>query len=99
MEIEVLTVEHFKPHVGRTVRFKGTPYAFVLDRIEGGSATPPPGYQRAPFVVIFRGASKTDVMRAGLYDYEIDGGPTHSLYVMPIQTHRPDCQEYQAAFN
>jgi hypothetical protein len=97
--MEILTIEHFKPHSGKTVRFKGTPYAFVLDRVEGDSTPPPAGHGRAPFVVIFRGPSKTDVMRAGIYDCEIDGGPTYSLHVMPIHTYQPDRQEYQSAFN
>lgn len=97
--MELLTVEHFKPHVGKTVRFTGTPYAFVLDRVEGDGAPPPAGYLRAPFVVIFRGSSKTDVMPSGIYDCEIDGGPSYSLHVMPIQTSQADRQEYQAAFN
>ncbi len=96
--MENLTIEHFKPHTGKTVRFKGTPYAFVLDRVEGDCA-PPPGYSRAPFIVVFRGPSKTDVMRAGIYDCEIDGGPTYSLHVMPIHTPQPDRQEYQSVFS
>ena len=97
--MDILTIEHFTPHAGKTVRFKGTPYAFVLDRVEGDSSPPPAGYLRAPFVVIFRGSSKTDVMAAGIYECAIDGGPTYSLHVMPIQTSRPDRQEYQSAFN
>jgi hypothetical protein len=51
------------------------------------------------FVVIFRGRSKTDVMPAGLCECEIENGPVHGLYVMPIHTPRPDRQDYQAAFN
>jgi hypothetical protein len=97
--MEILTIEHFKPHVGKTVRFKGTPHAFVLDRIEGDSSPPPPGYARAPFLLIFRGASKSDVMGVGMYECEFDSGPTYSLHVMPVHTPRPDCQEYQSAFN
>jgi hypothetical protein len=97
--MDTLTIEHFKPHAGKTVRFKGTPYAFVLDRVEGDGGPPPAGYPRAPFIVIFRGPSKTDVMPGGLYDCAIDDGPTYSLHVMPIYTPRPDRQEYQAAFN
>jgi len=97
--MELLTTEHFKPHTGKTVRFKGTPYALVLDRVEGVSGPPPTGYLRTPFVVIFRGPSKTDVMAAGIYECEIEGGPTYSLHVMPIHTAHADVQEYQSAFN
>jgi hypothetical protein len=97
--MEVLTIEHFKPHAGKTVRFKGTAYTFVLDRIEADSSPPPSGYARAPFVLIFRGPSKTDVMPAGMYECDIEGGPTYGLYVMPVHTPQADCQEYQSAFN
>ena len=97
--MDILTIEHFKPYTGKTVRFKGIPYAFVLDRVEGNGGPPPAGYLRAPFVVIFRGPSKSDVMRAGMYECEIDGGPTYSLHVSPIHTARADSQDYQAAFN
>jgi len=97
--MEILTVEHFRPHLGKTVRFKGTPYAFLLDRVEGEGGPPPAGYLRAPFVVIFRGPTKAEVMQAGIYECEIDGGPTYSLHVMPIHTSARDCQEYQSAFN
>lgn len=97
--MDILTIEHFKPHIGKTARFKGTPYALVLDRIEGESGPPPAGYIRAPFNVIFRGPSKTDVMRQGIYECEIEDGPTYTLHVMPFYTARADRQEYQSAFN
>jgi hypothetical protein len=96
---ELLTIEHFKPHIGKSVRFRGTRYAFVIDRVEGDAGPPPAGWARSPFVVIFRGLSKSDVMAPGSYECDIENGPTYSLYVMPIHTPRPDRQEYQAAFN
>ncbi len=96
---ELLTIEHFRSHIGKTVRFKGTPYAFTLDRVEAEAEAPPEGYARAPFMLIFRGPSKTDVMRAGIYECQIEKGPTFTLHVMPIHTPRPDRQEYQSAFN
>jgi hypothetical protein len=96
---EQLTIDHFRPHVGKQVRFRGTPYALTIDRLEGGALAPPAGWARSPFVVIFSGPSKTDVMPTGLYDCEIEDGPVYSLHVMPIHTPRPDRQEYQAAFN
>ena len=96
---ELLTIEHFRPHVGKHVRFRRTPYALTIDRLEGGATPSSAGRARSPFVVIFRGPSKTDVMPAGLYECEIEDGPVYSLHVMPIYTPRPDRQEYQAAFN
>lgn len=96
---EILKRDHFTPHIGKTVHFKGTLYAFVLDRVEGEGGTPPQGYVRMPFVVIFRGVSKTDVMKGGVYDCDIAGGPTYSMHVAPMHTPAPDRQEYQAVFN
>jgi hypothetical protein len=96
---EVLRIDHFLPHVGKTVRFRGTPFAFPIERVEGDGGPPPAGFPRSPFTVIFRGPPKTDVMPAGLYECEIENGPTYSLHVMPIHTPQPDRQEYQAAFN
>jgi hypothetical protein len=96
---ELLTIEHFRPHVGKRVRFRGTRYAFTIDRLEGGVTPPSAGWSRSPFIVIFSGPSKTEVMPTGLYECEIEDGPVYSLHVMPIHTPRPDRQEYQAAFN
>lgn len=97
--MDLLTINHFKPHAGKSVRFKGTPYVLALDRVEGPTGPTPAEYKRESFVVIFRGSSKTDVMPAGIYDCEIEGGPTYSLHVMPMHTPRADCQEYQSVFN
>ncbi len=73
---DLLTLEHFTPHVGKTVRFKGTPFAFPIDRVEGQGGKPPPGWMRVPFTVIFRGPRDRDaVMAEGQYDCEIEGGP------------------------
>ncbi|MEI9885436.1 MAG: hypothetical protein WDN08_02865 [Rhizomicrobium sp.] len=96
---EVLTLEHFTPHVGKIARFKGTPHAFPIDRVEQEGTVPPPGLLRLPFTVIFRGPRVREVLPEGLYDCEIDDGPVFSLYVMPIHTPQPDRQEYQASFN
>lgn len=96
---EILVAEHFRPHAGKTVRFKGTPYVFTLDRVEGGDGPVPSGYVRSPFVIIFRGPSKSDVMASGMYDCEIEDGPVFSLHVMPIHTPAPDRQEYQSVFS
>jgi hypothetical protein len=96
---ELLTVEHFRPHVGKRVRFGGTTYVLTIDRVEGGATLASAGWSRSPFVVIFSGSSRTDVMPTGHYECEIEDGPVYSLHVMPIHTPRADRQEYQAAFN
>jgi hypothetical protein len=96
--MDILTTEHFKPHVGKVVRFRGTPFSLTLERIEGRDEPPPPGFQRAPFLVIFRGP-RDAVIPTGTYECEIEAGPTYSLYVMPIHTAEREWQEYQSAFN
>jgi hypothetical protein len=97
--MELLNLSDFVDHVGKAVRIAGTPHTLVLDRVEGQNTPPSPGNLRSPFVVIFCGPSKTDVMPTGLYECKIEDGPVYSLYIMPIHTSRPDRQEYQAAFN
>ncbi len=98
-EPELLQIRHFKPHVGKVFRFEGTRHAFPLDRILSDRKRLPPGVKRRPFTLIFRGPKEPDVLPEGLYDCEIEGGPTYRLYVIPIYTPRPDRQEYQAVFN
>ena len=96
---EVLTQDHFAPHVGKLARFVGTRHALVIDRVEGDGRVPD-GMARAPFVVIFRGpVGREALLSEGLYDCEIEAGPTVNIYVMPIHTPAPGRQEYQAVFN
>ena len=96
---EFLLVEHFEPHVGKVFRFKGTRYAFPLESIDNPRREKPDWVKRQPFTLIFRGPKERDVMPEGLYDCEIEGGPTVALYVAPIMTPQPDRQYYQAVFN
>jgi uncharacterized protein DUF6916 len=96
---ELIKIEHFEPHVGKTCRFKGTPYALALDRISSNRRRLPKGVKRRPFTVIFRAPRQPAVLPEGLYECEIEGGPTFSIYVNPIFTPAPDHQEYQAVFN
>ena len=96
---QLLQIEDFKPHVGKLVRFKGTRFAFPLDRIIGEGQPIPPGMKRRPFILIFRAPKEREYMADGIYECEIEGGPTHRMYVNPIQTPAPEWQEYQAVFN
>jgi len=96
---EILTKDHFTPHVGKLVRVAGTRQALVLDRVEGDGEVPK-GWPRAPFVVVFRGSAGRDaLLPEGLYDCEIEDGPSVNLYVIPIHTTVPGRQEYQSVFN
>jgi hypothetical protein len=96
---EPLKIEDFKPHVGKTVRFKGTRYALLLDRIMSDRKRLPKWVKRRPFVLIFVGPKEADVLPEGIYEAEIEGGPIHQLYVNPIHTPDPSRQEYQSVFN
>jgi hypothetical protein len=95
---EFLEIHHFQPLVGKTVRFKGTPFAMELRRIVASEkflATA----KRDPFILIFR-APKTDVyMTEGYYECEFEDGPTYQIYVLPTHTPEPEWQDYQAIFN
>jgi hypothetical protein len=96
---DLLQVDDFKPHVGKVFHFKGTRYALPLDRIVSDHQRLPEGMKRLPFILIFRGPKERDYLPEGMYDCEVEGGPSYQIHVSPIQTPEPDRQEYQAAFN
>jgi hypothetical protein len=97
---EFLLLEHFEPHVGKIFHFKGTRYAFPLDHIHSPRWDDRPDWvKRHPFTLIFRGPKERDVLPEGLYECEIEGGTTVTMYVAPIMTPQPGCQDYQAIFN
>jgi len=96
---EMLQIENFKPHVGKLVRFKGTPFALALERIISDRKRLPKGVKRRPFMLIFRGPKERDYLPEGLYECEIENGPTYRIYVAPVHTLEPDRQDYQAVFN
>jgi len=96
---ELLQVKHFKPHVGKNCRFKGTRHSFPLVKVLSDRKRLPDYVKRRPFTLIFQGPKEQEVLPEGIYDCEIDGGPTYSLYVIPIHTPAPDHQDYQAVFN
>ncbi len=93
-----LQIEDFQPHVGKLARFKGTRFAFSLDRIISDDRPLPEGAKRRPFILIFRGIKEREYMPDGIYECEIEGGLAHQMYVNPIQTPAPEWQEYQAVF-
>lgn len=98
---ELLTAEHFLPHVNKIFRVRSGRHALTLTAVdqrrledwETGLGV------REPFNLIFRGPPN-DLLPPGLYTLEVeDGGPAFELYVMPIHTPARDRQDYQAAFN
>ena len=93
---EQLTPETFLPHVDKTFCVKGGRHALKLHRVDAPSSTA--GFSRPPFNLIFSGPPG-DVLREGMYTFEVDGGPSFDLYVMPVHTPALGQQDYQAAFN
>jgi hypothetical protein len=92
---KLLLREDFEPHVGKRFHFQGADLDLYLDRIEGGDEQPP-GYQRPPFILFFRGPKPGPLMEAGIYDVEVETGEAFWIHVAPIETRQADRQEYQA---
>jgi hypothetical protein len=97
---EPLTAEHFLPHVDKLFRVKDGRHALRLARVEVHKRGEKEAQYRArqPFNLIFSGPSG-DVLREGLYVFEVEGGPQFELYVMPVHTPERGRQDYQALFN
>jgi hypothetical protein len=93
---ELLTPDHFRPHIDKFFRVQGGGHAFTLAEVQTTASVE--GVSRQPFNLIFRGPPG-DVLAEGIYTLEVDGGPSFELYVMPIHTPTRDRQDYQAAFN
>jgi hypothetical protein len=95
-----LTLEHFQPHVNKTVRVDGWHHALTIARIDTRKLEEweKDVIPRQPFIVIFRGPPG-DVLPEGMRELHIEGGPSFTLYMMPIFTPQPDRQNYQAVFN
>lgn len=97
--MEYMTAETFQPHVGKKAHFAGTEHTLTLDRVEIYPGPIPPGGKIQPFIVIFQGPQRNDYLRPGIYDCEIEDGPTLNLHVSPMQSETPGVFEYQAIFS
>jgi len=97
---EFLTAEHFRPHLTKTFRVQGGEHAFTLDEVQTHPVSEAAAkvVQRQPFTLIFNGPPG-NVLSEGMYTFDVDGGSSFELYVMPIHTPARDRQHYQAAFN
>ena len=92
---EMLTPEHFLPHLQKVFRVENDRHVLTLTHVEVSDAT---GAPRPLFNLIFAGPPG-DLLPEGFYTLEVDGGPQFGLYLMPIHTPAPGLQNYQAAFN
>lgn len=94
---EILTPEHFTPHVGRAFRIRDGRHVFTLAKVDVGQAAE--GWPRQLFNLIFHGPPG-DVLPEGFYSVDVEeDGSAFELYLMPVQTVARDRQDYQAAFN
>jgi uncharacterized protein DUF6916 len=93
-----LTINDFRPYEGRSLRLKDFDFALTLSKVEGEDGPPPPGFARAPFLIILSGP-KQPLVRPGIYVCEIEDGPTYELHISPIHTADNSRQDYQSAFN
>jgi hypothetical protein len=97
---ELLTAPDFDPHVDKVFRVRGGRHALRLTKVQAhamqGAASQ--ALSRAPFTLIFAGPP-ADILREGLYTFDVEGGQAFELYVMPVHTPARDRQDYQAAFN
>jgi hypothetical protein len=97
---EQLTADDFAPFLDKHFSTAGGPETFMLVKIE---RQPQPSASdaaefRIPFILIFRGPPE-QVLREGLYVFNVEAGPRFEFYVMPIHTPSRDRQDYQAVFN
>jgi hypothetical protein len=95
---DLLTPEHFLPHVSKVFRVKDGRHALTLVAVEGRKLEEGEWAPREPFNLIFRGPPG-DVLPEGLYIVETEDGASFELYVNPVHTPFPGRQDYQAAFN
>jgi hypothetical protein len=97
---ETLVPEFFLPHVNQAVHVEGWPHTLTLTAVEVRQRE---DWEKKivphqPFTVLFRGPSGA-VLPEGFHAFQIAGGPSFKLYVMPIHTPQRDRQDYQAVFN
>ena len=93
---EVLTPDHFRPHIDKLFRVQGGRHELTLTEVDAPEQKA--GGFRQAFNVIFKGPPN-DVLHEGLYTLSVDGGPSFELYLMPIHTPARGHQDYQAPFN
>ena len=95
---QVLTVQDFCSHLGKTVTPKGQHRALTLVSVDTSGPRGGAAVTRQPFTLILSGPPD-DVLPEGLYDVAVANGPAFSLYIIPIHTLARDRQNYQVVFN
>jgi hypothetical protein len=93
--LALLTADRFSPHVGELFQMGDTELSLTLVAVEVQEA---PAGGRTPFSLIFRGP-KSPWAPENLWPVKGPDGTMHEIYIAPIHTPSPDCQDYQAVFN
>jgi hypothetical protein len=95
---ELLTHDHFVPHVDKRFRFEGHSVTLSLRSVDAQPHHAGAGASRIPFTLVFEGPAG-DILPAGYYRASVHNGPIFELHIMPIHTVMPDRHDYQAVFN
>lgn len=98
---ELITMEAFTPHLNKVFKVREGRHAFELVSVEEHTVADSDRdlVKRTPFTLVFKGPPG-DVLPAGLWTLDVEGEEAgFDLYLMPVQTHGRDRQDYQAAFN
>ena len=97
---ELLTAEHFIPHVEKEFRAPEWPHPLKLRRVDTRNLEEweQELFRRQPFMLIFSGPPH-EVIREGFYTITVTDGPSFKVYIIPIQTLQRDRQDYQVVFN
>lgn len=97
---EKLTMEHFLPHVNKSVRVDGWHHTLTITKIDTRKLEDweKEVVSRQPFIVMF-GGPQGDILPEGMHDLHIEDGPSLKLYVIPVLTPQRDRQNYQSVFN
>ena len=97
---EMLTAESFLPHVNKVLRVKESGHALTLNQVElhKTEQSELDAFGRQSFTLVFSGPPG-NVLPQGLYTFEVEGGLSFELHVIPIRTLARDRQDYQAVFN
>jgi hypothetical protein len=90
-----LTADRFSPHVGEVFQMGDTELSLTLVEVDVQDA---PAGERAPFTLVFRGP-KSPWAPENMWALKGPDGAVHELYIAPIHTPNPNCQDYQAVFN
>jgi hypothetical protein len=95
-----LTPETFLPLVNKIFRVKGGRHALILSQVDVRrmGEWEHAALGRQSFTLIL-GGPPGDVLPEGLYTLEAEDGRAFQLYVIPVQTHVLNRQDYQIIFN